>query len=127
MTKKWFLAHREEVREYNRKYYLKNRKLRLKNAKRYYKRNKKYLLKKHQAYLLTYRYNFTKTQFDELLRRQDGKCGICQQRKKLVVDHNHKTRQVRGLLCRKCNANLAAFDNKFLFQNTLVYLGINNE
>jgi hypothetical protein len=39
---------------------------------------------------------------------QAGKCGVCGRhesefKSKLAVDHNHKTGQVRGLLCYRCN------------------------
>ena len=38
---------------------------------------------------------------------RDGRCDICQKinhgRYGLSVDHNHKTGEIRGLLCRKCN------------------------
>lgn len=47
-------------------------------------------------------------QRQKLFEAQQGKCGLCQKHEstfkhKLNVDHNHKTGQVRGLLCYRCN------------------------
>jgi hypothetical protein len=40
-----------------------------------------------------------------MFQRQNGKCAICcQTERKLVVDHNHTTNKVRGLLCNACNS-----------------------
>src|SRR5260221_8875247 len=49
-----------------------------------------------------------KEQRQKLFVAQNGKCGLCQKsenefKRKLNVDHNHKTGQVRGLLCYRCN------------------------
>ncbi|GAC1454886.1 MAG: hypothetical protein PVSMB1_04130 [Gemmatimonadaceae bacterium] len=41
-----------------------------------------------------------------LLAAQDGQCGVCLrplEDGKIVVDHDHVTKQIRGLLCRYCN------------------------
>ena len=44
----------------------------------------------------------------EFLKKQNGKCAICGKpqtafKKRLNLDHNHKTGQLRGLLCYFCN------------------------
>ena len=44
----------------------------------------------------------------EFFKKQDGKCAICGKhqslfKRRLCLDHNHKTGQLRGLLCFYCN------------------------
>lgn len=54
---------------------------------------------------------------------QDGLCAICSSKVKLVVDHNHKTDRVRGLLCFSCNSLLGfAKDNPDILQKAITYL-----
>lgn len=55
---------------------------------------------------LRQRYGITSAQYEELLRRQDGMCATCSRESELVVDHCHVTKDVRGLLCGKCNSAL---------------------
>lgn len=61
-----------------------------------------------RAYHLKRLYGITEEQYDELFSRQDGLCAVCQRDAsefsvRLAVDHNHKTGEVRGLLCNFCN------------------------
>lgn len=44
-----------------------------------------------------------------ILESQMGLCAICKRPKKLNVDHDHKTGEIRGLLCSRCNLGLASF------------------
>lgn len=58
-------------------------------------------------YLLR-RFGITEEQYEELFQKQRGRCAICERpaetfKTKLAVDHNHKTREIRGLLCFYCN------------------------
>lgn len=88
---------------------------------------------KHQTNLLNsrfkHRYGITVDQYNEMLKAQSGKCKICKRvesRKtsaRLCVDHDHKTGQVRGLLCFGCNAGLGKFnDDPALIQRAIKYL-----
>ena len=59
-------------------------------------------------------YEFTPPTEEErraLLDRQGGVCAICgkQNRGRLFVDHDHATGEIRGLLCLRCNWQLAAW------------------
>jgi hypothetical protein len=71
---------------------------------------------------------FTDKDFDRWYQVQYGKCAICGKdessfKRKLAVDHNHKTGIVRGLLCFKCNKGLGHFDEKpELFLKIIKYL-----
>lgn len=61
-------------------------------------------------------YGLTAAEYDALLVLQGGKCAICRRRpktKRLAVDHSHKSGEVRGLLCSRCNHDLmgAAWDS----------------
>ena len=61
------------------------------------------------------KYGITREQYEKMLREQEGLCAGCHQPetvtrggvvRELVVDHNHETGAVRGLLCSKCNIML---------------------
>lgn len=79
-------------------------------------------------------YGINLINYKELLEQQNNKCAICgttgELRAKfnnsaipLVVDHNHKTGEVRGLLCHTCNTALGQFnDSKQLLTNAITYL-----
>jgi len=51
-------------------------------------------------------------QFHDMMDAQDGRCKICQIPDVLVIDHDHKTGAVRGLICQPCNLGLGAFKDK---------------
>lgn len=73
------------------------------------------------------KYGITKEDFYSIADKQNNKCKICKQEtnthKRLVIDHNHKTGRVRGLLCGQCNAALGLLrDDIKILQEAINYL-----
>ena len=69
------------------------------------------------------RFGLTPEDFADLVVRQSGKCLICKSQTDLVIDHDHQTGQVRGLLCLACNSGLGLFyDDPIHLQAAIDYL-----
>ena len=66
--------------------------------------------------------------YERLFDYQGGRCAICRNaptgRRRLVVDHNHRTGAVRGLLCDRCNHDLlgGAHDDVMLLARAVLYI-----
>lgn len=81
--------------------------------------------------MLKHRYNLTLEQYEAMYTNQNGKCAICKDdyelggRSGLFVDHDHKTGDVRGLLCRKCNSAIGQLSEcKDILTEAINYLGV---
>lgn len=73
---------------------------------------------------LKLKYGISLADFRTRLEEQNGCCLICDLKTNLVVDHCHKTGEVRGLLCRGCNTVLGfAKDSVYLLKKAAAYLG----
>lgn len=53
----------------------------------------------HRLYL----YGLSEKDYVALIKQQEGRCLCCGESRKLMVDHNHVTGVVRGLVCSQCN------------------------
>lgn len=72
------------------------------------------------------KYGISEQDYGRMFIEQDGRCLICGQKdtsKKLCVDHNHLTGDVRGLLCSRCNSMIGfAKENPTTLMNGAIYL-----
>lgn len=76
------------------------------------------------------KYGITSEDYYRMLDEQGGRCAICGAeadpygRSKFSVDHDHKTGEVRGLLCTHCNRAIGMFaDSAELLVRAADYLG----
>lgn len=72
-------------------------------------------------------------EYKTLLEKQNNVCAICgitaeEVGKKLIIDHNHETLKIRGLLCWRCNSGLGFFkDNQAHLAMAIEYLVRNDD
>lgn len=75
---------------------------------------------------MKWQYGITPEQYDEMFDKQKGTCAICghsPEGRRLDVDHCHRSGEVRGLLCNKCNQAIGLFnDEPNLIERALEYL-----
>ena len=75
-------------------------------------------------------YGLSMEDYEQMNESQGGKCAICGGTESrsdsdagLVVDHDHATGEVRGLLCNLCNTGLGAMrDDESLMLAAIEYL-----
>jgi len=75
---------------------------------------------------LKHRYGITIEEYEQMEKEQKGVCKICKKKPEghLHVDHSHKTKKVRGLLCGCCNRGIGLLkEDPQIFLNSLEYLG----
>jgi len=119
----------KKQKEYFKQYYLKNRDKKLKYAKEYKLKNpglfKKYVDKlgyenfakiQRKSYLKR-AYNVTLEEYEKKLKEQNHCCAICNRhqskfKRKLAIDHDHKTGKIRDLLCAGCNVDVSVVEDR---------------
>lgn len=73
-------------------------------------------------------FGITVEKYDQMLNKQNKSCAICKkhqskEKRRLAVDHSHKTGKVRGLLCFGCNSSLGKLkDSPALLRRAIRYL-----
>lgn len=103
-------------------------------AKQRSRNRNKYFATYHMKRKLVKRYGINEEIYQQILKKQEGKCAICGSKKatpidyknapqRLAVDHCHKTGKVRGLLCFSCNRALGYLkDDITLLKKAIEYL-----
>lgn len=105
-----YVDNRERRLEYVKRYYLEHREEKVRYAKIYRRKNAAAIRAKDKTRYFE-RYGISKSQFEELSRKQKFCCALCLQKRRLFVDHDHEYPRrspsaVRGLLCGGCNVAL---------------------
>ena len=105
----WFRRNPDKNREYSKRYREKRqmagyvRQIDPKDRARWHRRTA---------------YNLQDDAYQKLLELQENRCAICEEEfgdRIPNVDHDHRTNQVRGLVCSRCNTGLAFVENmKFM-------------
>lgn len=96
-------------REYGRQWYLKNK-------------------SEKDGLVLKSKFGITNDDYLTMLKEQKNCCAICgvhndEVKKRLVVDHDHTTGEVRGLLCHNCNVGLGNFKDEIkILKSAITYL-----
>ena len=93
---------------------------------------KAYNYAERRARMLMKEYNMTPEDYMALYDKQGGTCAICPATESghnatdhFIIDHDHKTKKVRGLLCSSCNLMLGkayADEGNNLLLGALFYL-----
>jgi Recombination endonuclease VII len=81
--------------------------------------NRKETADRARAKRLMDNYKLTVEQYDAILVYQQGVCYACGEAepvkgRRLSVDHDHATGEVRGLLCSRCNPILGKLERAFM-------------
>lgn len=90
------------------------------------KKNKKRASERDRRSKLKKKYGISVEVYDKMFKSQEGACAICKQKpakKRLAVDHCHRSSKVRALLCFHCNTGIGQFrDNEALLKKAIAYL-----
>jgi hypothetical protein len=71
------------------------------------------------------KYGMSIEEFDALGAESSFICPICEKRPADVIDHDHETNKVRGLLCRQCNIAIGTVTDQGVFR-AAAYLARHN-
>jgi len=106
-TKEYYANNKEYYQREARRYYYAHREERLKYAREWSATKSGKAVQREAA--LRFQHRLTKRAYDDLLAMQGGACAACgsleprRGKKRLCVDHDHATGNIRGILCFSCN------------------------
>lgn len=114
MKRRWEKANPEKVATMRARAYRTNFVSLSEKQRARYQKNREQI----RARVLERKFGISQAGYDALFLAQGGVCAICERPqadhaagRRLAVDHDHETDEVRGLLCSSCNWGLAAYDD----------------
>jgi hypothetical protein len=119
------------MKEYNEKYYktwiAKNKQRASSYHKKWYIKNKTKILKNSRIWHFKRLYNISIEELEQRKLLQNNQCAICNKsfknNKDTHLDHNHKTKKIRQILCRGCNYLIGnAREDIHILQSAINYL-----
>ena len=110
--KAWEIKNLDKRKKYHREYHI---------------ANKDKINSTTRSHHFQYRYGITIEQLSELIKTANNKCQICgsvfSKINKPHVDHDHKTKVIRGILCRNCNTGIGMLrDSPKILKLAIEYL-----
>ncbi len=108
-------------------YYQKNKERYSEVRRAWHLRNREKVSTSHRRNMLWMHYKLTPDQYDSILKDQGSVCAICKSttssKKRMHVDHDHATGQIRGILCTRCNFAIGCLkDEPLLIEAALKYV-----
>lgn len=126
-NKLWKQNNLDKVKEHRRVTYYNNQEKVLEKCRQY----RSSLSPERKLKIKLRQYGLSVEEFLEIIDKQENKCAICGEKpkhnRKLAIDHNHITGQVRGLLCFKCNSSIGLLNEDVVILNKIIeYLNYHN-
>ena len=113
-------THRDATRQRWKKFYERHRLKMIKRTRDYEKKiGKDEYIRRYKKYnqVMKFKlYNLSKEKYHEMREQQEQKCAMCltpfkENPRSIHIDHDHKTNQVRGILCDGCNLFLGRIES----------------
>jgi hypothetical protein len=111
--RKYRETHSTQIHESGRKYRETHADALSEKGKVYHAKNREKVANRTRKNALKRYYGLTPECYEIMLAEQGGVCKLCGNppgKRRLDVDHDHATGQVRGLLCNKCNRRLGLYE-----------------
>ena len=110
-TKKWQTANPEKRKATAAEWRKANPNYRKEHEEKY---PEKFKERRFKELMWRIKVKMTYNEFKVMLKKQNNRCAICgkeETKRRMSVDHCHKTGRVRGLLCQLCNTSLGGFQD----------------